>query len=210
MRAADESSLPRLLRASLWGLPVAARDVVASRCERAARVWLRWRWWRVIVRSFATSGLGARIHVHSADEMKSSWPLGNLEIGRRHQSIRPHHPRRRRESSTVSGPRRRIAARAAPAARWGNARAAGPRCSRASPSPSRQSPAPPPPAAPPPACASSSPPSDRESRQPRRCAHLNLSPPFSPLRRLLAVRALAMWAATFRHLQRRQRTHQAH
>ena len=91
MRAADESSLPRLLRASLWGLPVAARDVVASRCERAARVWLRWRWWRVIVRSFATSGLGARIHVHSADEMKSSWPLGNW---RRHQSIRPHHPRR--------------------------------------------------------------------------------------------------------------------
>ena len=48
MRAADESSLPRLLRASLWGLPVAARDVVASRCERAARVWLRWRWWCLV------------------------------------------------------------------------------------------------------------------------------------------------------------------
>ena len=166
MRAADESSLPRLLRASLWGLPVAARDVVASRCERAARVWLRWRWWRVIVRSFATSGLGARIHVHSADEMKSSWPLGNLEIGRRHQSIRPHHPRRRRESSTVSGPRRRIAARAAPAARWGNARAAGPRCSRASPSPSRQSPAPPPPAVARPA----PPPQTPPARRPRSAA----------------------------------------
>ena len=49
MRAADESSLPRLLRASLWGLPVAARVVVAPRCERAARVWLWWRCWRVIV-----------------------------------------------------------------------------------------------------------------------------------------------------------------
>ena len=40
MRAADESSLPRLLRASLRGLPFAARVAVVLECERAGRVWL--------------------------------------------------------------------------------------------------------------------------------------------------------------------------